>query len=898
MLTSATLAVGGSFEPVAGRLGLDRSPRPWRGLDVGSPFDYGEQALLYCAAQLPDPRAAGYEAAALAELEGLVRAAGGRALCLFTSRRAMTAAADHLRGRLPYQLLVQDELPRPQLQARFLDDETSVLLATMGFWQGFDAPGRTCSLVVIDRLPFSRPDDPLAEARRAAATKARQNAFHAVDLPAAAVLLAQGAGRLVRHRNDRGVVAVLDRRLATASYRWTLVRSLPPMRRTKDPAEARRFLAELTAPAGAELTEPAGAELTAPAGARLTGTRRGPAHVAVRGPAHRADRGQSHRSPEHERPRSRPWRPKSRCLRILAGHGGGQEGARPHVGYRPGRAGRRRARWSASCAGPAPTSACPAWTTLGRHTVLEPANAWFRCLGDRRSRRDGRSPWLGSPVPPRTACSPISPPTATQRAREGSERRRSGSPAGHRRARPEDRSRDQAEVPYTASVTWAGLGTWDYPGTVTVVRPARKANDGDVADGLEAVEPATRASPTPAISTSRSRGPPGRESSLLADWQPGRSRQGLRPPSSGALGPATQAQADSLGPPYRAGQSIGVSGLQASQERLLAGTPTADVRLLEGTVVVGVPYHHDGTTPSPATVTIDPNLQALAQRALDGAPPGKLAAMVAIRPSTGDILVSASRPAGGYDRAFLGLYPPGSTFKTITTIALLTKGMGLDETISCPAQVAIGGRTFVNAEGHVLGNIPFRRAFAESCNTAFVQLAQRLTPQELRATADALGFNRDPALGVPAATSSVPVPEGPVDLAASSIGQGRILVTPLQMATVAASVAAGGYRPPRLVANGQPVPVTPLAPGVAAATTELMRLVVTDGTGTAARLAGTPVAGKTGTAEFGTAVPPHTHAWFIAFRGDLAVAVLVDDGGFGGDVAAPIAANFFRAVGG
>jgi ATP-dependent DNA helicase DinG len=247
VLTSATLAVGGSFDPLAARLGLDRAPRPWHGLDVGSPFDYERQALLYCAAHLPDPRAAGYEEAARQELEGLVTAAGGRALCLFTSRRAMSAAAEHLRGRLPYELLVQDELPRPVLQARFLDEESSVLLATMGFWQGFDAPGRTCSLVVIDRLPFSRPDDPLAEARRAAATRARQSAFHAVDLPAAAVLLAQGTGRLVRSRADRGVVAVLDRRLATASYRWTLVRSLPPMRRTKDPDEARRFLTELAA---------------------------------------------------------------------------------------------------------------------------------------------------------------------------------------------------------------------------------------------------------------------------------------------------------------------------------------------------------------------------------------------------------------------------------------------------------------------------------------------------------------------------------------------------------------------------------------------------------------------------------------------------------------------------
>ena len=247
ILTSATLAVGGSFDPVAERLGLDRVDTPWRGLDVGSPFDYEHQALLYCAAHLPDPRTPGYEAAMLDELEELVRAAGGRTLALFTSRRAMQAAADRLRDALPWQVLVQDELPRPILQSTFLDDETSVLLATMGFWQGFDAPGATCSLVVIDRLPFARPDDPLAEARRTAATKARRNAFEAVDLPAAAVRLAQGAGRLIRGGGDRGVVAVLDRRLATANYRWTLVKSLPPMRRTKDPAEVRAFLGALVA---------------------------------------------------------------------------------------------------------------------------------------------------------------------------------------------------------------------------------------------------------------------------------------------------------------------------------------------------------------------------------------------------------------------------------------------------------------------------------------------------------------------------------------------------------------------------------------------------------------------------------------------------------------------------
>lgn len=259
VLTSATLAVGDSFEPAAVRLGLDRSHAAgpnaaedrtgpsWLGVDVGSPFDHERQALLYCASHLPDPRAPGYEQAMLVELTELVTAAGGRTLGLFTSKRAMAVAAAHLQEHLDVEVLVQDQLPRPLLQRRFLEDETSVLVATMGFWQGFDAPGATCSLVAIDRLPFARPDDPLADARREAATRAKRNAFAAVDLPDAATLLAQGAGRLIRTADDQGVVAVLDRRLATASYRWTLVRSLPPMRRTKDPAEARRVLSGLAA---------------------------------------------------------------------------------------------------------------------------------------------------------------------------------------------------------------------------------------------------------------------------------------------------------------------------------------------------------------------------------------------------------------------------------------------------------------------------------------------------------------------------------------------------------------------------------------------------------------------------------------------------------------------------
>ena len=232
VLTSATIP---PF--LAERLGLpaDRTDH----LDAGSPFDYARQALLYCAAHLPDPRTAAYEPAMHDELEALVRAAEGRTLALFTSYRAMDAAADAMRGRLPWPVLSQRDLPKPALLAAFAADPHASLFATMGFWQGVDVPGPSLALVAVDRLPFPRPDEPLLQARR---ERARQHAFRAVDLPRAATLLAQAAGRLVRTATDRGVVAVLDPRLATGSYRWEVVNALPPMRRTRDRAEAEALL--------------------------------------------------------------------------------------------------------------------------------------------------------------------------------------------------------------------------------------------------------------------------------------------------------------------------------------------------------------------------------------------------------------------------------------------------------------------------------------------------------------------------------------------------------------------------------------------------------------------------------------------------------------------------------
>jgi ATP-dependent DNA helicase DinG len=236
VLTSATIP-----DAMADIVGL--APDTYDQIDVGSPFDYESSALLYCPAHLPDPRSAAYEAAMHDELVTLINAAGGRTLALFTSWRAMEAAVENVGPRLGFPLLHQRELPKAALLKAFSRDPATCLFATMSFWQGVDVPGDTLSLVTIDRIPFPRPDEPLLEARR---DRAGRDAFRRVDLPRAATMLAQGTGRLVRTSTDRGVVAILDPRLATnRAYRWDLVNALPPYRRTKDRAEVTAFLRSL-----------------------------------------------------------------------------------------------------------------------------------------------------------------------------------------------------------------------------------------------------------------------------------------------------------------------------------------------------------------------------------------------------------------------------------------------------------------------------------------------------------------------------------------------------------------------------------------------------------------------------------------------------------------------------
>ncbi|KRV51461.1 ATP-dependent helicase [Wenjunlia vitaminophila] len=274
VLTSATLKLGGDFTGVAASLGLapqDRLPdQPpetdatgpegaqeaggadgpcWRGIDVGSPFSYPKQGILYVARHLSQPGRDGTRADMLDELADLIEAAGGRTLGLFSSMRAAQAAAEEMRGRLDHPVLLQGEETLGELIRTFASDAGTCLFGTLSLWQGVDVPGSACQLVVMDRIPFPRPDDPLMSARAKEAERAGGNGFMAVSATHAALLMAQGAGRLIRAAQDRGVVAVLDPRLANARYGSFLRASMPDFWYTLDRNQVRRSLAAINASA-------------------------------------------------------------------------------------------------------------------------------------------------------------------------------------------------------------------------------------------------------------------------------------------------------------------------------------------------------------------------------------------------------------------------------------------------------------------------------------------------------------------------------------------------------------------------------------------------------------------------------------------------------------------------
>ena len=226
----------------------DRVGLPLEGtevLSVASPFDYERNSRLYCSPEFPDRNSPDFTDFVHDELEALITAAGGRTLALFTSNKALHAATEAMRQRLAFPILSPADYPRQRLIEMFLEDESSCIFASQAFFQGVDLPGRTLSLVVLDKLPFPSPNDPLLEARREAV--GRKDAFNLIDLPIAATSLAQAAGRLIRTATDQGVVAVLDRRLAAMNYRRYLIDAMPPMARTRHRAEVEQFLRDITA---------------------------------------------------------------------------------------------------------------------------------------------------------------------------------------------------------------------------------------------------------------------------------------------------------------------------------------------------------------------------------------------------------------------------------------------------------------------------------------------------------------------------------------------------------------------------------------------------------------------------------------------------------------------------
>ena len=377
----------------------------------------------------------------------------------------------------------------------------------------------------------------------------------------------------------------------------------------------------------------------------------------------------------------------------------------------------------------------------------------------------------------------------------------------------------------------------------------------------------------------------------------------------GTVGPVTAELVKASDGRLEPGDDAGLSGLQLRYDEQLAGTPGAVIRATPAKGTSGesrVLFTAAPVAGEPLRLTLDLALQQTAQRLLTRY--GPASALVAIKPSTGQVLAAASGPgSNGYNTATFAQYAPGSTFKVISSLALLRSGLRPTSTITCPATVSVTGKVFKNYSDYPtgrLGSISLRDAVANSCNTAFIGQRDRIKPGALAAAAAALGVGIDRDLGFPAYFGQVPAARSETEAAADLIGQGKILASPLAMATVVASVVKGSTVVPHLVAGVEPAPsgvAVPLTAREAADLRLLMHAVVTDGSGALLQALQPPqVLAKTGTAEYGTpsgsgALP--THAWMIAARGDLAVAVFVADGQSGSRTAGPVLADFLRAAG-
>jgi cell division protein FtsI/penicillin-binding protein 2 len=365
----------------------------------------------------------------------------------------------------------------------------------------------------------------------------------------------------------------------------------------------------------------------------------------------------------------------------------------------------------------------------------------------------------------------------------------------------------------------------------------------------------------------------------------------------GSVGPITAEQLGKLGPPYQATDTVGQTGIEQAYERQLAGRPGGSIQAVGGAGnVVSTLASFNGKPGTPVQTTIDPTLQRAGEQALSAV--AQPAALVAMRASTGEVVAAVSQPSQSPNIALTGQFAPGSTFKVVTTADLLEHGLTPSSPATCPATITVGGQTFRNFEGEAVPSLSLADAFAQSCNAAFIGLAANLPHESFTSTAQQFGLGVTPHLGLDAFGGKVPTPSSDAERAATAIGQAKVAVSPLAMATVAATVESGSLHAPRLVAGApdDTTPPQPLDPTVVAGLQGMMAAVVANGTAAGAGLP-PDTHGKTGTAEFGTDNPPQTHAWFIGYRGDLAFAIIVTGGGVGGAVAAPIAAKFLSATG-
>lgn len=376
------------------------------------------------------------------------------------------------------------------------------------------------------------------------------------------------------------------------------------------------------------------------------------------------------------------------------------------------------------------------------------------------------------------------------------------------------------------------------------------------------------------------------------------STAGLAAHLVGTVGPVTADELKKLGAPYTASSSVGQNGLEAYYEKQLAGAPGGKVQIIGSDGAAVSTLATFAPQPGrPVSTSIDPAVQRAAEQAVASLP--GTAALVAMRVSTGEVLASVSLPESvPFDAALDGTFPPGSTFKILTSTALFQAGLSPSSPATCPPTVTVDGKSFHNAEGDQPAST-VAQAFTESCNTAFVQLAtSHLKASSFTAVASLFGLGAPVGMGYPAFPGRVPAPTDGAALAATSIGQAGVVVSPLDMASVAADVARGSVRPPRLVAGAPSdgVAPRPLDPAVVSDLKSMMASVVASGTASGTGLpAGTYA--KTGTAEYGSGNPLPTDAWLVGWHGDLAFAMVVQDSkGDGGPVDGPVVARFLAAV--